>query len=365
MSVDLTGPGEHPSDRFRRRTVVLRLPVASLVPITDLFDSLASRCKLSDIEALGTVGVGHVYHVTFFHESKAISVVKTGNFQVRGVPVVVQHMPTVSFTVFVHWVPYWVPHGDVERSLEKVLMGNYRCSYVRVAQKGYPDCYSTQRRVRSVVDVRKLPHFLTVSSQGLNYRAFIFVPGREPVCFKCGQEGHMRDKCEVDVSRPVTHQELTVSLPQSSEVADSVISPVRGPDTPPFDRIFFNTGSIPDLPKACQSDQNSHTKFSSAYVEGKELDVSTPHTINNSLSHAEDMKKRAAQAEETVGFYMEKFDVVPPRVTVKSKTSIKKCATRCVTSSCYLMDSFLGDQISFEDMVVHCVAKHMVITRVT
>jgi len=195
MTESVLRPGDHPIDDIRKKTIVFALPpLIHLTPL-DFLPHLSKFANICRFEAFGTVGVGHMLHLTVDDAKAAKNIVQYGDFSIGSVPAKVSWMDLVTFTAFIHWIPYWVPDADVEKALDSLLHDSYRCSYIRIDQPGFQGCYSTQRRIKSVGDLRGFPHFITVRSAGINYRAFVFVPGREPVCFKCGETGHMKDKC--------------------------------------------------------------------------------------------------------------------------------------------------------------------------
>ena len=55
--------------------------------------------------------------------------------------------------------------------------------------------FSTQCKIRSPVDLKDLPYFIDIESEGRTYRTFLIVPGRPSVCFDCGRSGHMKNGC--------------------------------------------------------------------------------------------------------------------------------------------------------------------------
>ena len=110
-----------------------------------------------------------------------------------------------------------MPQEVVEQSLESVhVLGDcVTSSYIRIPQPGFQDCYSTQRKITSAVSLAELPYFIPLKFEGVSYRTCLFVPGREPICFKCGLVGHMRGQCSTSKSGPVQAQK-PVATPVAS-----------------------------------------------------------------------------------------------------------------------------------------------------
>lgn len=130
------------------------------------------------IEALGTVGVGYVWHVTCLERMYAEAPLLQGDFKIDLYEVKVTALSISCTTAVLYWLPFWVPHNDLETCLNSMLPGKVLATYVRIPQKGFDGCFSTQRRIHSTVDFQGLPHFITVKSRGVSHRCLLFVPGR-------------------------------------------------------------------------------------------------------------------------------------------------------------------------------------------
>ena len=219
----------HPSDPIRLRTVVLTVEDKSHLTPVDFLPVFQDRLLKGQITAFGTVGVGYVWHLTLDSSNVTSAFVQKGDFNIGSTLVKTCIMDQVAYTAFVHWIPFWVPHVDVECALASVLQGTYKSSYIRIAQKGYEGCFSTQRRIRSTADMSSLPHFIKIHSEGLTYKGHVFVPGRKPVCFNCGSEGHMKSDCGAianpEVSESVQLEELPFeSMPESTLCAGKPVA---------------------------------------------------------------------------------------------------------------------------------------------
>ena len=184
------------SQSIKDRTLVLvcsRGNKGTRIIPSDFLPALA--CVRGSIEAFGTVGVGYVWHITLSDTSAADVLLSQGNFSIREVQVSISRLSKGFFQATLHWIPYWVPDRDVESVFSTLLSSPVTCTYIRVPQVGFLDCFSTQRAIQSVVSLEALPHFLYVTSEGVSYKSCLFVPGRVPVCFACHQPGHMRGQC--------------------------------------------------------------------------------------------------------------------------------------------------------------------------
>jgi len=309
---------EHASSQFRRRTVVFTLPPRTHVLASDFalhFAKVVDGCRL---QAFGTVGVGHVWHLTVDSEVVAKAIVAQGDFFIGEVPVNVKLMDLVSFTIFVHWLPFWVPHLDVERSLCRALEGNYTSSYVRIDQKGFPGCFSTQRRVHSTVDVRQLPHFLSIRSEGINYRAFLFIPGREPVCFQCGKLGHMKDKCG---GKQVVQQTIDMVVPSAN----------TGPPNPPSE--------------------------SGGSVGSKESDTSSKSSSKAKAKVKISQQKVDKAGKRVTAQYSKMSDDIDPAYF--SDSVLQQLVQGCDgTDECVVWQAFCDQHVGAEFILTHLIKEH-------
>lgn len=178
----------------RMRTIVFTLPKGSHVTCKDFLPAL--HCVQDKITAFGTVGAGHIWHLTLKNISDVQLVLDLGNFYIADdILVQTSRLSDVIFTGVLHWLPYWVPHKDVCQSIEKLTAGKIMCKYFNIQQKGFKGCKSTQRKIQSTRSLKSLPYFIGIESNGSTHQTFLFVPGRRPVCFSCGLIGHKKAEC--------------------------------------------------------------------------------------------------------------------------------------------------------------------------
>ena len=132
---------------------------------------------------------------TLLDDQSASMLLNQGHFSLHGKEVSVARLSTLAHTAFLYWLPFWIPNDLVEEALESLLGDCVTSTYVRMSQPGYQDCYTTQRKITSAVSLDGLPYFLPIEFERVTHRACLFVPGRQPICFQCGQVGHMRTQC--------------------------------------------------------------------------------------------------------------------------------------------------------------------------
>jgi hypothetical protein len=182
---------------LKARTLVFTVPKGVKFQYADFLPFIGRNSV--GIEAFGTVGVGYVWHLTLktleFLNDILSNVDQSGHFSIGDIQVHVSKYSDIQNTATLFWLPYWVCHQDVQSSISKLSGYKIACSYIRIPQKGYQGCYSTQRRLVSPSGFDKLPHFIPIESEGETYRCFLFVPGRPTICFACQELGHMKSSC--------------------------------------------------------------------------------------------------------------------------------------------------------------------------
>ena len=95
----------------------------------------------------------------------------------------------------VHWLPYFIPSGEVEK-----LLGEYgRIETITMENSisdGLKHCKSLVNGVIMEVKSKEdVPHFIHIPFRGAVYEALVTIPGREPVCLRCKRKGHVRRQC--------------------------------------------------------------------------------------------------------------------------------------------------------------------------
>ena len=211
-----------------KRTIVFTLP-RGLKAVPKDFEPVLD-IVIGKMLAFGTVGVGHVWHVTLLDDQSASMLLDQGHFSLHGKEVSVARLSTLAHTAFLYWLPFWIPNDLVEEALESLLGDCVTSTYVRMSQPGYQDCYTTQRKITSAVSLDGLPYFLPIEFERVTHRACLFVPGRQPICFQCGQVGHMRNQCH-GVKPSVVQDPCGLCRPDRSDAKQKSSMPA----TDPFD----------------------------------------------------------------------------------------------------------------------------------
>ena len=144
------------SDDIKACTVVFKLSRGQQAVPLDFAPHL--EVVAESIQGFGTVGVGHIWHLTLTSQCYVEDVIAQGDFSIRGRTVVASKLSTSLLSAVLYWLPFWVKHEDVITSLGKLLDDTVTCEYIRIDQKGSPGCYSTQRKIYAAADIKPLSH---------------------------------------------------------------------------------------------------------------------------------------------------------------------------------------------------------------
>ena len=183
------------SQAIKDRTLVFTLPQGVRVKPLDFLPALTQVD--GRFEGFGTVGVSHIWHMTFIDQAGYDLMLSQGSFTILdGVHVVVTKLSDGHHTAQLHWLPFWIPHSDIEQSLSILLGDKVTCTYICIPQKGFEGYFSTQRSIQSPANLAKLPYFVNIVSEGVIHKSCLFVPGRPQICFNCHLTGHMKSSCK-------------------------------------------------------------------------------------------------------------------------------------------------------------------------
>ena len=315
------------SDDIKACTVVFKLSRGQQVVPLDFAPHL--EVVAGRIQGFGTVGVGHILHLTLTSQCYVEDVIAQGDFSIRGRTVVASKLSTSLLSAVLYWLPFWVKHEDVITSLGKLLDDTVTCEYIRIDQKGFPGCYSTQRKIYAAADLRNLPHFIQIESEGETYRTFLFVPGRVPACFACNAIGHMKSSCPV--------AQNTANVP--------------APAVP-----------VPHTQEDVSSEETSvHESASPAHSSDGDVQNDVFESTTHPTYHIWDRKSRKA-APAVMKHKGKVVQVIPPKET-HDKAKFDELLQCCTEISCAGIDLFRKEQVSAEDMESHIRSCHFYILR--
>lgn len=334
----------------RSRTVILTLSKGPQVVPGDFYQAL--DVVMGRIVAFGTVGVGHVWHLTLIDSHDVEVVLEQGDFEIKGRDVSVSAFDTSLLTGTLFWLPFWVPHRDVEDSLGKLLADAVTSMYVTIPQPGYRDCFSTQRKIRSVTDMSDLPYFIPITSEGHTYRTFLFVPGRPPVCFKCSQSGHMKNSCtNPDKPKPYTEASLLPETISETKSLDIVKPPaIEAPAVPTH---------AADAP---YPDPMDHTPTPGVFPQLQDYQFRKSPSLATASTY-----RLEFIVDSKIKIYTHGEDIVtvrPPCITGHKIEAFHKKTAICTEAMCHGISMWEAGKVSYSDMKCHLEEHHPGITQV-
>lgn len=186
-----------PSGRSVLNTVFMHGDVrARPLRVEDFRDTLDHLRLLPEVVALGAYQMNHVWAVTFRSDEGTKRLLASSDVKVKGRRCVVIDPTSKDLRIKVHWLLYNTADEDVRAAF---------LPYGRVTDitrerwrvNGVTDKGSTTRTVtlklKSGINIEDIPHQLRVAGE----QALVVVPGRAPLCLRCGNTGHIRRDCRV------------------------------------------------------------------------------------------------------------------------------------------------------------------------
>lgn len=221
--------------------------------------------------------------------------------------------------VRVHWLPLWTPTPDVVSFFERygTIQSCYEETQSHTTLKAG---YGTG--VRHVeMDVREgtqfdIPYRTTIN----NRQCLITIPGRPPLCLKCGGYGHYRSDCQGgNRNRPGSYSDALKNL-RSAAAGDVPVPETSGPAGPPHDKSGQrgNVGDInvtPDVSQENGTEDQEHSHSQGESVQdpdpiSKEDEVvigpqhdkrGRGHDDEENMGPLQDKRRRGQDEEENMG----------------------------------------------------------------
>lgn len=377
-----------PTDSIKDRTVVLTLPKGLKATYDDFFPVIDPY--MGRIIAFGTVGVGYVWHITFKAISDVDSFVQAGNFSLGDYTVVVNRFKDICTVGTLHWLPYWIPHDDVVSCISRILGSKISCQYIQIPQRGYRDCFTTQRRLVSPISLDNLPHFIDIPFEGQSFRSFLFVPGRQPVCFACGGAGHMRSTCKVEKNTDKNIPFKTVPTSVTTEEVDTTDcinemdrSTTPQPPSQP-DPVVHVAKTNNLLPEPTSEGRRELTKSESEQLavmiricnEGKRDEQKIrSRTSSRPIVSAPNTSDSDSCCEKSIFNYLITYEtakgelkcmsrrgsdisVNPPRYNLIDDDELERCLSKCLDRRCGIFRVWEDEIIGLDYMASHLRQVH-------
>jgi hypothetical protein len=211
------------------RTVKVVLPPGTKgLTRADFVDRVNGVVGLHRLEACGPASAPHIWLLTFTTKEAMDAFSEAGNFLMPdGLPAQVHSKSRAhKFWIKIHWVPYEVPMVNALRELEAVEgIKIIAASYDKVT--GSEDLSHVRSLLRSVLietELReRVPYTLRWSHGSASGVALVTVKGRQPMCLRCRNVGHVRKDCDVQAGSEVRKgYAAVVAMPTVDEEAGLV-----------------------------------------------------------------------------------------------------------------------------------------------
>jgi hypothetical protein len=333
------------------------------------FDPLLSPFS-EYIECFGTVGVGYVWNLTLKssdHIDVVLAATDNGNYFVKQViPIFLSKSTEVLQSATLFWLPYWVSNDHVASVLSNLIGSKVSCTYIRIPQGSLQGCYTTQRRLVCPAGFAKAPHFVNILFETESYRCHVFVPGRPPVCFACGLEGHMRNRCEASIggTKPLT-QSTVQDQPEDCPV-ETAPSPFLNRIRALADSDSDDGSSTPNSPIHNRSklwDEDAKDGSSHAEQQARALGVS-PHLGKLFQAVTDELQAVPPPSQKYAVIYNpskdflkshngNRIEVCPPGVDVSSNEELIKASKRCAEKRCGWLTLWSQKKICLDTMEYH------------
>jgi len=188
------------SEDVLKRTIRISLPDEGRpYQRSDFVDGLVEMgFKSGEIEALGTLRSNKEWDLTcntVGNKDKLLAarVLKVGQYVGK-----ISSVDKEEFTVRVHWAPYYVQMGAIVERLEAVGAEVLHSEFETSRGTGFLGGCRTLTRsfIVTGVDKETIPHGCQVMCKNKLIEVLCTVTGRQPMCIRCKQVGHIRARCE-------------------------------------------------------------------------------------------------------------------------------------------------------------------------
>lgn len=205
----------------RDRTLKFRLDGNGAYIINrPLFIESLKSIGASDIESIWKAEEPLEVFVLFKSKATVESLEDLGKFKVsRDVTALVTKAgDTIKFIRF-HWVPAFIKNELFQDYLEAKKLRVLASDTLKDNADGYTNGIRQFKIMGSTTDIHALPHILDFDQCG--FQSLLRIPGRDPMCLKCKQLGHLRQSCPSIYRRPPPPQANSASTSSNRRWEDS------------------------------------------------------------------------------------------------------------------------------------------------
>ena len=185
----------------RQRTCKIYLPRSGSYNRLQVAEGMQDvGVDLARVEALGTKQQNNIWFVTFLDQALQEDFLSLGVLKVTGKNGFISSLNAESHRVRIHWAPYHLSNATLRQKLESCLPDGAKLislGYEHSQIKGMEHIATLVRYavVHFSGPSSLLPHIISVTQDKEVFELLLTIQGRDPICLKCRQVGHVRNQC--------------------------------------------------------------------------------------------------------------------------------------------------------------------------
>ena len=185
----------------KERTVRVTLPRSTSFTRMDLAEAIKREdIPLAELEAIGTRQANHQWFLTFKQGRWVTRLLAQGVLQVSGKTGYISSLDDRTHRMRIHWAPYHLSPMRLTEALKEALPEGASLLSTGWEKSQISGLEHAATLVRYAVidydgDSADLPHILKLSQYQESFELLLTIQGRQPICLRCRQVGHMRSQC--------------------------------------------------------------------------------------------------------------------------------------------------------------------------
>lgn len=191
ISISMPPPG---ALDIRKRTFEFKLPEEGKPYQRDDFFELTKVIASTDVLAFGPLRMNNVWNITVSNYEAVQKLHAKGHIKVKGHQIKIDPVFKPTRKLRVHWAKFEYPMEAINKELTSKGLEIVKTGRERSAMQGWGDVVTLVRYViiKEPGDIGQIPHLLEIGRD----QFLVTTPGRQPICLKCRQPGHIRSNCE-------------------------------------------------------------------------------------------------------------------------------------------------------------------------
>jgi len=186
---------------IKERTIRVTLPRSVSFTRMDFAEAMKKvEVPLSEIEAIGTRQNNYQWYITFKSGVQVNKLLAQGVLQVAGKSGYISSLDERTHRVRIHWAPYHLSPHKLTEAFQGALPEGATLVSTGWERSQISGLQHAATLVRYAVvqydgDASNLPHILKVTQYNETFELLLTIQGRQPICLRCRQVGHLRSQC--------------------------------------------------------------------------------------------------------------------------------------------------------------------------